>query len=100
MKSSKLILTITGTAILLSAKNINAQSVEDAAKYAQTSSFATARSIGFGSALGSVGGDFASLSVNPAGIGIYRSSEVMITPGMRFSGADAKYSGGNFGDNN
>jgi hypothetical protein len=77
-----------------------AQSVIDAAKYSQTSTIATARSIGFGGALGSVGGDFSSLSVNPAGIGIYRTSEFMVTPGLRFNGTNSNFSGGNFSDNN
>lgn len=78
----------------------NAQNVIDAGKYSQTASFATARSIGFGGALGSVGGDFGSLSVNPAGIGIYRSSEFMVTPGLRFSGSKSSYTGNETSDNN
>ncbi len=49
--------------------------------------------MGFGSALGSVGGDFTSLSVNPAGIGVYRRSEVMFTPSLKFNSADATYMG-------
>jgi hypothetical protein len=31
-------------------------------------------------AFGSLGGDFASVSQNPAGLGVYRSSEFTITP--------------------
>lgn len=78
----------------------HAQNIMDAGKYGQTASFSTARSIGFGGALGSVGGDFGSLSVNPAGIGIYRSSEFMITPGLRFSSAESQYTAGSTSDNN
>lgn len=86
--------------ITLLSNMASAQSIIDAGKYGQTASFATARSVGFGGALGSVGGDFGSLSVNPAGLGIYRSSEFMITPGLRFSSSDSKYTGGSNGDNN
>jgi hypothetical protein len=77
-----------------------AQNIMDGGQYSGTSSFATARSIGFGNALGSVGGDFASLSVNPAGIGVYRTSEFMVTPGLRFNGSKSNYSdGGSMSDN-
>jgi hypothetical protein len=89
-----------GFPILLAASVSRGQSVIDAAKYSQTSIFATARSTGFGGALGSVGGDFSSLSINPAGIGVYRTSEFMVTPGLRFNGTKTDYSGASFNDNN
>jgi hypothetical protein len=95
----KLLIVLFASSIATS-NNANAQSVIDAAKYSQTSSFATARSVGFGGALGSVGGDFSSLSINPAGIGIYRTSEFMVTPGLRFSGSNSSYSAKEFNDNN
>jgi hypothetical protein len=40
----------------------------------------TARFTGMGGAFGAVGGDFSTLSVNPAGIGVYKNSEFSITP--------------------
>ncbi len=51
----------------------------------------TARSMGFGNALGSIGGDFSSLSVNPAGLGVYRSSELTFTPTLRMNSASSQY---------
>lgn len=87
-------------AILAIHSNVSAQSPLDLSKYGQYSSLGTARSVGFGGALGSVGGDFSSLSVNPAGIGQYRSSEVMFTPGLRFSNNKASYTGMAADDNN
>jgi len=77
-----------------------AQDITDALRYSYLSPMGTARSIGFGNALGSVGGDFSSLSVNPAGIGIYRTSEIMITPALRMNSADASYQGNGTSDNN
>ncbi|HRO43603.1 MAG TPA: hypothetical protein PL009_12270, partial [Flavipsychrobacter sp.] len=68
-----------------------AQDETDALRYSFLSPQGTARSMGFGNALGSVGGDFASLSVNPAGIGIYRRGEMMLTPAFRFGSTDARY---------
>ncbi|MDI9318935.1 MAG: hypothetical protein QM530_00535 [Phycisphaerales bacterium] len=77
----------------------NAQSVIDAGKYGQTASYGTARSIGFGGALGSVGGDFSTVNVNPAGLGMYRTSEFMLTPGLRFNGTNSEYTGTSSSDN-
>lgn len=79
---------------------IHAQDATDALRYSYLSPMGTARSIGFGNALGSVGGDFSSLSVNPAGIGIYRTSEIMITPTLRANSVDATYQGNGTSDNN
>ncbi len=71
----------------------NAQDISDAYRYSFIAPQGTARSLGFGSALGSVGGDFSSLSVNPAGIGIYRKGEVMFSPSLRFGRVDGRYLG-------
>ncbi len=68
-----------------------AQDETDALRYSNLNVEGTARSIGFGSALGSIGGDFSSLSVNPAGIGVYRSSEVTFTPSLRLNKAVGEY---------
>jgi hypothetical protein len=56
--------------------------------------------MGFGNALGSVGGDFSSLSVNPAGIGIYRSSELTLTPSLKINSNSTDYTGVATTDNN
>src|ERR1044072_8593112 len=76
-----------------------AQDERDAVRFSFLQPQGTARSIGFGSALGSIGGDFSSLAVNPAGIGIYRSSEITVTPSLTFSHTDADYSGNSHVDN-
>ena len=52
---------------------INAQTVDDALRYSQNTYDITARSTGMGSSFGAMGGDFASASINPAGIGVYLS---------------------------
>jgi hypothetical protein len=76
-----------------------AQDEMDALRYSFLSPQGTARSMGFGSTLGSVGGDFTSLSVNPAGIGIYRKSEFMFTPSIKFNGVESRYLGNLTDDN-
>jgi len=40
----------------------------------------TARATAMGGALTSLGGDISSISINPAGLGMYRRNDVMITP--------------------
>jgi hypothetical protein len=71
-----------------------AQDETDALRYSFLVPQGTARSMGFGSALGSVGGDFSSLSVNPAGIGVYRRSEFMFTPSLKFNNTQGRYLNG------
>jgi len=80
-------------ALALCATAAHAQDERDAARFSFLQPQGTARSIGFGSALGSVGGDFSSLAVNPAGIGIYRSSEITFSPSLTFSSTSAGYLG-------
>lgn len=41
----------------------------------------TARFVGMGGAMGALGGDITTMSTNPAGIGLYRSSDVAVTLG-------------------
>jgi hypothetical protein len=82
-------------ALLLCASVItaSAQDEMDALRYSQIVPQGTARSMGFGSALGSVGGDFTSLSVNPAGIAVYRTSELTFTPSLKLGSANSSYTG-------
>jgi hypothetical protein len=84
-----------------------AQDMADALRYSFLQVQGTARSGGMGNAFGALGGDFTSLSINPAGLGLYRSSEFAITPlfnqdktkatMLGSSLSDSKY---NFGMNN
>ena len=69
------------------------QDMIEAFNLSNLSAQGTARSIGFGGALGSVGGDFSALSVNPAGLGVYRSSELSFTPSIRVNGSSSDFLG-------
>lgn len=79
---------LSGLSFLLPAQ---AQNETDALRNALFSQGATARSIGLGGAGGSYGGDFSSLSINPAGIGVYRNSKLMITPTLRLNNVKTNY---------
>ena len=82
----KHILLIAGILFSLS---IFAQNEVDILRYSQYQVGGTARSIGYGGAVGSLGADFSSLTVNPAGIGLYRKSEMSISPTIYFSNINA-----------
>ena len=57
-----------------------AQNVDDALRYSQIFYGGTARFMSMGGAFTALGGDISSLSQNPAGIGVFRASEITITP--------------------
>ncbi|MEG1622965.1 MAG: outer membrane protein transport protein [Alistipes sp.] len=58
---------------------------EDLFGLSQTSfNLGTARSMAMAGAFTSLGGDMASMAINPAGLGMFRSNEVSITPLMSF----------------
>ncbi|MGM9803253.1 MAG: OmpP1/FadL family transporter [Muribaculaceae bacterium] len=56
-----------------------AQSAIDAFSLSQTDFRGTARFMAMGGAFGALGGDITCLTQNPAGIGVYRSSDVSVT---------------------
>ncbi len=70
-----------------------AQNEVDALRYSQTNVIGTARSAAMGGAFGALGADFSSISTNPAGLGVYRTSEFVFTPQLYFSSTDATYNG-------
>ena len=87
-------------AFLFLTVSASAQDVLEAYNLSNMNAQATARSIGFGGALGSVGGDFGAVSVNPAGLGIYRSSEISFTPSIKINSSASQYLTENSNDNN
>ncbi len=87
-------------ALLATSFVASAQDVRKAYNFSNLTTQGTARSMGFGNALGSVGGDFSSLSVNPAGLGIYRSSELTLTPSLRMNATSSEYTENTTSNNN
>lgn len=66
-------------AVFLNCSLMMAQSELDVLKYIQTDLNGTARYMGMGGAFGALGGDASSIKDNPAGLGIYRKSELVAT---------------------
>lgn len=71
-------ITLASTA-LLAVGVASAQSAFDAYQISQKDLKGTARFMSMGGAFGALGGDLSSLSQNPAGIGVYRNSDVGFT---------------------
>ncbi len=61
--------------------HVKAQLPEDALRNAWIFPSGTAREQAIGGAMGSIGGDISSNFVNPAGLGLYKTSEFVLTPG-------------------
>jgi hypothetical protein len=59
-----------------------AQNEEDVLRYSQVQPGGTARSVGLAGATGALGADFSTASNNPAGIGLFRSNEWMMSPSI------------------
>ena len=80
-----------------------AQLPDDALRTAWFTQNGTARNMAVGGVMGSLGGDITAAHVNPAGIGLYKTSELVITPGfnlnnnkMNFRGTDSTSSKSSF----
>ena len=69
--------------------NTMAQSADDIMLFSQYYSGGTARSAGMSGAFGALGGDISALSFNPAGLAVYRGSELTFTPALNFASTNA-----------
>lgn len=91
---------LSATALLISyASALYAQDETDALRFSYLQPQGTARSMGIGGALGALGGDFTSLSINPAGIGVYRRSEFTFTPSLKMNSTQGTYLSKQMDDN-
>jgi hypothetical protein len=70
-----------------------AQNEVDALRFSRYQFGGTARSMGMGGAYGAVGADFSSLSTNPAGMALYKRSEVTFTPSFLTSKVASTFNG-------
>ena len=70
-----------------------AQSEMDAFRYTQTELNGTARHMAMGGAFGALGGDISVMNTNPAGLAVYRSSEVVTTLSLSSTNAKTNWLG-------
>ena len=76
------------------------QTSSDALRYSRILYDGSARFQGLGGAIGAVGGDFSSIATNPAGLGLYTSSEFTISPYLRMENSLSNFNMETNRDNN
>src|SRR5258705_6659478 len=79
--------------IFFVATKIYAQEPADALRYSWLTQGGTARNQAIGGAGGSLGGEFSTMFVNPAGIGFYKTNEFVFTPNFAMQKTKSKYLG-------
>lgn len=72
---------------------VNAQNEMQALRFSQYNPFGTARYAAQGGAIGALGGDFTSVVTNPAGLGLYRSSEFSFSPSFYWVNTSSDFQG-------
>lgn len=79
--------------LLISVFSSIAQLPEDVLKYSYFPQHGSARNMAIGGAMGSLGGDISALYVNPAGLGLYKTREIVLSPGFIFNSNKADFRG-------
>ncbi len=72
----------------------NSQTAADALRYSELLPSGTARMVGVGGAMSSLGGDMGSLSLNPAGVAVYTKSEFNLSPALQFTSVGSSLNDG------
>ena len=70
-----------------------AQNPDDALRTAWFTQNGTARNMATGGVMGSLGGDITANHVNPAGLGLFKTNEFVLTPGFTFTKNKLNYRG-------
>jgi long-subunit fatty acid transport protein len=83
-------ITLFLIAVLFSLGVVKAQNAMDAYRYSKNDLTGTARSVSMGGAFGALGGDISGIAINPAGIGVYRNSEIVTTLNFQNSGTQTQ----------
>ncbi|MGL5317210.1 MAG: OmpP1/FadL family transporter [Bacteroidales bacterium] len=81
------------TLLLASTSAVFAQGEADAIRMSQKELTGSARAMGMAGAFGALGGDMSALSTNPAGIGVFRNSEVSATLDLDFINTSTNWNG-------
>ena len=80
---------------IISIITVNAQTEIDALRYSTHNLTGTARYTAMGGAFGSLGGEFSTLSSNPAGIGMYQFTELTFSPTFNLNSTKSYYNNSN-----
>lgn len=84
--------------VVSSVQLLLAQNEFDALRYSNLEYYGDARFNAMGGSFGALGANMSSLSVNPAGIGVYKSSDMSFTPAFHYNYTDSKLDGNRLSD--
>ena len=76
----------------------NAQNEFDVLRYSNTDFYGDARFHAMGGSFGALGANMSSLSVNPGGLGVYKSSDFSFTPGFHYNYTESNLDGNTSND--
>jgi hypothetical protein len=79
--------------LLLTSVAAISQTPEDALRTAWFTQNGTARNLATGGVMGSLGGDITANHINPAGIGLYKTREIVLSPGFGLNNNKFNYRG-------
>ena len=83
---------------LFSSLVLEAQNITDALRYSYYVPSGSARVLGVGGSFGAMGGDISSIWLNPAGLGDFRSKELMLNLAYDLGQTDVDFDGQSIGD--
>ena len=72
---------------------VYAQNASDVLRYSYLQPSGSARYVGAGGAFGALGAEFGAISQNPAGLAMFRSNELTLTPSLLFARTEAGIAG-------
>ena len=70
------------------------QTASDVLRYSNLRPGGTARYMGAGGAFGALGAEFGAISQNPAGLAMFRTSELVVTPALKFTNTETQLGNG------
>jgi len=85
-------------AVLIGGSLVQAQNEFDALRYSNIEPFGDARFNAMGGSFGALGANMSSLSVNPGGIGVYKSSDMSFTPAFHYNYTNSRLDGNSMTD--
>lgn len=81
--------------LMLGSLYTQAQEPVDALRLSRFAPTGSARSIAIGGAMTALGGDISSVNTNPAGIALFKTNELVLSPGFNFTNNKGVYLDGN-----
>ncbi len=84
--------------LALLALPVSAQTAADAVRFSYLNPTGTGRFLGVSGAFGALGAEFTSTSLNPAGLAMYRTNELVFSPALRFAKTEASLPGAGLPD--